>query len=178
MTQTMGISAQQPDEARYEAAKKLITNHRRVLLDITNPEPKTQTELARLPAFDRPQVRKLPSYVTKADLISTTILTKATLTNHRRVLLDITNPDPKTQTELARLPAFDRPQVTDCLCPSQKQTLGPNSLKLNSPTTGACCSTLPTGAEDADGAGTAASVRSAAGEETAFLCHNNKTHYN
>lgn len=56
LTQTAGIAAQQLDEARYEAAKKLILNHRRVLLDITNPDPQTQTELARLPAFDRPQV--------------------------------------------------------------------------------------------------------------------------
>jgi hypothetical protein len=97
-----------------------LTNHRRVLLDITNPEPKTQMELAGLPPFDRPQVRRLPSSVTTTRLTITN-LTQTKLTNHRRVLLDITNPEPKTQMELARLPPFDRPQVRRLLFSLQGQ---------------------------------------------------------
>jgi len=56
LTQTKGIAAQHPDEAREEAARKLILNHRRVLQDITNPKPETQTNLQRLPVTQRPLV--------------------------------------------------------------------------------------------------------------------------
>eukprot|EP00966_Prymnesium_polylepis_P199391 4620355-Prymnesium_polylepis.1 len=42
-----GAAASHDVAARQEAAVKLIMNHAKVLNDVTNPEPKTQLELAR-----------------------------------------------------------------------------------------------------------------------------------
>jgi len=48
-TQADGVAASHSHEAREEAARKLITAHNSVLRDCTNPEPKTQLELRRVP---------------------------------------------------------------------------------------------------------------------------------
>jgi hypothetical protein len=55
-TTAYGVSAQQPKEARLEAAMRLVNNHHNVLHDITNPAPATQLELQRIPVEYRPTV--------------------------------------------------------------------------------------------------------------------------
>ena len=65
-TQLMGGSADEAAEAlrhchraRLEAARKLITNHDAVVRDVTNPNPKTQTQLARVSEAAAPYVDQM-----------------------------------------------------------------------------------------------------------------------
>ena len=52
-TEADGIAAAHAHPARFEAARKLITNHEMVLGDVTNPSPQTQHELRRVDVFAR-----------------------------------------------------------------------------------------------------------------------------
>lgn len=55
-TKTDGVANTHPRAAREEAAKKLVNNHYRVMMDITNQAPLTQAELQRIPPQYRPLV--------------------------------------------------------------------------------------------------------------------------
>jgi len=54
-----GAAANHSPDAREEAANKLISNHERVLRDITDLMPRTQPELGRVPLFDAPHVDQM-----------------------------------------------------------------------------------------------------------------------
>ena len=48
-----GVAAEHPNDARQEAAQKLIRNHEMVLRDLTSPlRPRSQPELVRVPMID------------------------------------------------------------------------------------------------------------------------------
>ena len=51
-----GVAAQHSHAARYEAARKLITNHVKVLADVTNHAPVSQLHLVRVSPYQKSHV--------------------------------------------------------------------------------------------------------------------------
>ena len=54
-----GVAKEHAHAAREEAARKLITNHDRVVRDVTNPSPKTQLQLTRVSTSATPYVDQI-----------------------------------------------------------------------------------------------------------------------